>query len=102
MKVHALVIKINKNHAIPSAFQVEQYWDINTITDFNNVIKTLRKRTYKDRLGRILAYGTPATNKGLQKRLYVVKRGMGANTAIWDNVTPQGELVKYNLKRGIV
>lgn len=100
MKVHALTININKTHKIPSTFMVERTWDIETIKDFKTVIATLRRKTSRDGIGRILAYGKPSTDKASQKRLYVVKRSMGSKNDLWDKLTPQGELVKHNLSRG--
>ena len=100
MKVHSLTININKTHKIPSTFMVERTWDINTLKDFKTVIATLHRKTSRDGIGRILAYGKPSTDKASQKRLYVVKKGMGVNTELYENLTPQGALVKHNLSRG--
>lgn len=93
---YSMTMKINPNHRKTSTWTLERMWNLTTKAGFDRAIRWLKTSTRKDKQGRVLCYGTPATTIDGQKRIYIVK--FGHDGYLWEDMTAQGELIRQQLK----
>lgn len=88
MRAHSLTIEYSKL-VRPAKFHFERWWMINDVKKMELVIAELKRRTYNDGVGRVLAIGSPAKNRDDQNRLFIVKKGHDGY--LWFDTTPLGK-----------